>query len=447
VLFRWFLKTILPTGMLIADLNGDAVKCHYSLLADYRKMGKSAKAFVLSMIQLENHVFGHATFKNYDHSLLGPATTILLKKRHQQTQKSSQDDPCEIIEIWHDPTEEEFHCSGDEYYTGEWYYAGDCFSSPDIPYFLPLGGGASYSLPSAQNSPLGGNDGSYIPPYASTFAEKLNYLLDHLDMTPESSDFLTTNEATVNEMYNFLYNGASDERIGIASDHIQRMAVDAGYLSFVAGYRTSTGNLITPWWQNQSWLSNAANFHLDVTPVHGRYNELTAAEKVLVNAYPLQAYVISRNVGAAYNTALSTGLPGEVNGKQDAFRHAFFQALNTRDVPPRIYGYAAASTPQIVSMFAIAHESEVPPVLRLEKEMDIFNNNAGIVYCWNCWGTSNATIRNGIMSKLNNGDLKYINPLNFVLSKAYDDNNDGIHDCPTCLNGIVPSSVLIPTNL
>lgn len=435
------------TGMLIAELLGDGVKCRYNLLSDYRKIGQPAKAFVLSMIQFEKHVFGHTSFKIYDHSLLGSANTIVLRKRQQQTPSAySQDDPCEIVEIWHDPTEEQCHCSGDEYYTGEWYYDGDCFGSPGIPYMLPLPGGSSYTLPGLQAGPLGGNGGPNSPPYASSFTEKLNYLLNHLDMTPESSDFLPTSEATVNEMYNYLYNSASDERIEIASDHIQRMAIDPGYLSFVTGYRTSTGNSITPWWENQGWLSNAGNFNLDITQANGHYDELNEAERILVQVYPLQAYIISRNIDIATSTAEATGLPGELNGKQDAFRHAFFQALNARDVPPRIYGYAAASTPQIVSMFAIAHESEVPSVLHLEREMDIFNNNVGISYCWNCWGTSNNTIRNGIMNKLNNGELRYIKPLDRLLSHLYDENDDGVQDCPTCLNGILPSSILAPTN-
>jgi hypothetical protein len=76
---------------------------------------------------------------------------------------NTQDDPCDIIEIWHDPTEEECHCSGDEYYTGEWYYAGDCYISPEIPIILPTGAGWVYSVPSTGPGG-GGNAGSGNPP-------------------------------------------------------------------------------------------------------------------------------------------------------------------------------------------------------------------------------------------------------------------------------------------
>ena len=443
-------NNIAITGMLMAELLNGQVKCRYSLLIDYGKMGEIKKEFVLSMIQLEHYVFGHTGFKIYDHSLLGTAKVIHLRKRQQETNltlaqnANTNDDPCHIVEIWTDPTEEECHCSGDEFYSGRWFYEGDCFSSMSIPYTLPWGNGSSYTLQGSQ--PLGGGGGSNPPPYASTFVDRLNYLLSQLDMTPESNEFLPTSEATVNEMYHYLYNNSSEDRIEIASEHIQRMAIDAGYLSFVTGYRTSTGNSITPWWNNQTWLDDPTHFNLDITRANNQFEELTAAEKALIAAYPLQAFVIRLNVDVAHGTSQATGLPDILNGKQDAFRHAFFQAINTRDVPPRLSGPGAASTTQIVSMFAVAHESEVPPELQLEKQMDIFNNNVGIIYCGSCWGTSNSTVVNAIMNKLTNGELKYIKPLDFVASKPYDLDNDGIQDCPTCLNGIVASSILTPTN-
>lgn len=432
-------SNITISGMLIAELVNEQVICHYSLLTDYTRMEQSRRGFVLSMIQLEKLVFGHTSFKVYDHLLLGAANAIHLRKRQSAINSAmgqvatTNDDPCEIVEIWHDPTEEECHCSGDEYYTGEWYYEGDCFNSPTIPFILPLGNGSSYSLP-APGIGGGGGSGTNSPPYASTFVEKLNYLLNHLDMTPESNDFLLTSQSTVNEMYHYLYNNPSNERIEIASGHIQKMAIDADYLSFVIDYHTATGNSITPWWQNQTWLDNPANFNLDITRANNEYGKLTSAEKILIASYPLQAYTIMRNVDLAFMFSEATGLPDPLNGKQDAFRHAFFQAINTRDVPSG--PYSAPTGPQIVSMFAIAHESEDPPELQLEKQMDTFNNNVGISYCWNCWVTSTITIAETILNKLNNGELKYLAPLDFSISPHW----------PTGLNGITPSTTLKWTN-
>mgnify|MGYP006898467031 CR=1 FL=1 len=80
--------------------------------------------------------------------------------------------------------------------------------------------------------------------------------------------------------------------------------------------------------------------------------------------------------------------------------------------------------------------------------MDLFNNNVGIFYCIiYSWLTSNNSISSAIMTKLNNGELKYLTPLNINISKGYDvDPQDGIQDCPICLNGIIPQTQLKLTN-
>jgi hypothetical protein len=408
-------------------------------------MGEFKTEFVFGMIQLENYVFGRTSFKVYDHSLLGHAKVIFLRKSERQQAQiantnDDDEDPCELIEIWHDPTEEECHCSGDEYFTGRYMYSGECFGTPEY-YTIPRSGGGSMTLPF-----LGGSGGPNLPPYLSTFTEKLNYLLDNLDMTPESTDFLTSSETAVNEMYSYLSNGVSEDRIGIASEHIQKLAGDGDYLSFVAGYRLSTGNSLTAWWDNQTWLSDPANFHLDVTQANGQRDRLTQAEKVLIVLYPVQAYVIHKNVAVARSMTTSMNLPDIVNGKQDAFRHAFFQAINVRDVHPKFGGQLSLSSVEIVSLFALAHESEVHPGLRLEVEMDMFNNNVGIRACLFCLSQSNSFIASAMMAKLNNGELKHIKPLDLGASPYYDANNDGVQDCNYCWNGLISTSILLPTN-
>lgn len=75
--------------------------------------------------------------------------------------------------------------------------------------------------------------------------------------------------------------------------------------------------------------------------------------------------------------------------------------------------------------------------------MDIFNNDIGITYCWNCYPsiTINAVIAHEIMSKLNNGELRYLSPINLTIYPAYHPVS-----CTTCTNGIGPNTVLKPTN-
>jgi len=50
------------TGVLIAEVLNDQIKCRYSLLNNYKEMQEIQRMFVLSMIQLEKHVYGYTTF-------------------------------------------------------------------------------------------------------------------------------------------------------------------------------------------------------------------------------------------------------------------------------------------------------------------------------------------------------------------------------------------------
>jgi|GEM_PF-1541838 len=180
------------------------------------------------------------------------------------------------------------------------------------------------------------------------------------------------------------------------------------YRAFVYNYHyNNTGR----WWENATWLSNSNNFNLDINNPGGPYDNLTAAEKILVAIYPVQAYIIKSNVGVAFSVSTATGLTQPHNGKQDAFRHAFFNAINTRDVPPRNVPYTSST--QIVRLFSTAHESEVPPNLALEKEMDLWNNEIGITSCQFCYPliTSNESIKDDILFKISHGVLRYLFPL------------------------------------
>lgn len=125
------------------------------------------------------------------------------------------------------------------------------------------------------------------------------------------------------------------------------------------------------------------------------------------------------------------------NEKSDAFRHAFFNAMNTRDV-----GLVHTE------LFSNAHESEVPLILSLEKEMDLFNNSVGINIGKNeSKFISDKNLSNLVFKSLNDGELKYLNPLDWIASPKYDDDGDGVQDCSNCLNGIIDSTKLTYTNM
>lgn len=215
------------------------------------------------------------------------------------------------------------------------------------------------------------------------------------------------------------------------------MANSANYSFFINHVLAS--DQVTVWWNDTEWLSNAANFNFDIDGPDFQYDELTVQEKVLVKTYPMQAFVIKQNISVAKNmSTLKFGFSGSfdnVNDKKNAFLHAFFNAINTRDVPAAIYPFPLTGS-AIVKLFSTEHESEVPLQLNLKRQMDLYNNPIGINYCWNCWVQSNSAIADALMIKVWNRELKYISNLDFVQSPKF----------PLGNNGITANSHLIWTN-
>jgi hypothetical protein len=92
---------------------------------------------------------------------------------------------------------------------------------------------------------------------------------------------------------------------------------------------------------------------------------------------------------------------------------------------------------------------QIPFVDKLVKEAELLLWDKAILYKSTrqinfnakCWTKSNNIIANDIMSKLNNGELKYLSPLDFTIFPLYHPEN-----CSTCTNGIGPSTILLPTN-
>ena len=119
-------------------------------------------------------------------------------------------------------------------------------------------------------------------------------------------------------------------------------------------------------------------------------------------------------------TSLFSGADGFHNTKADAFRHAFFNAINSRD-----------TRDFVARAFSVAHESEVPDHLDLERQMDLFNNNVGHLIGQPLWFESNAYVSEIVMNRLNNGELLYLSPLEAVVPPNF---------------GINANTQLTPTN-
>lgn len=119
----------------------------------------------------------------------------------------------------------------------------------------------------------------------------------------------------------------------------------------------------------------------------------TKEELLLVAKYPTQSVKIFNNSSTASNTASSLYKAETLYlGNGDAFRHAYWNALNVKSVGA-----------DIAKAFANAHESETPE--GNDKTMDLRNNtvgrNIGRIYS----NSSNATIKNKVIEAVNQGRL------------------------------------------
>jgi hypothetical protein len=129
----------------------------------------------------------------------------------------------------------------------------------------------------------------------------------------------------------------------------------------------------------------------------------------LIKQYPFEAYNIFKNREIAENATYQKFNRNGRNDKSDAFRHAYYNIINTKAV-----GIG------IAKLFSDAHESETPSVLIKEKEMELFNNNVGQQSLLGNSNLSLTQLADLIYQKTLNGNLRYLNPINFTLSAPYD---------------------------
>jgi hypothetical protein len=276
--------------------------------------------------------------------------------------------------------------------------------------------------------------------------EIMNLLQTMLNLSLEEKNWLNEHPEISSNLYDYLTSSPTSQIVkkDLARQHLEKMMSDPDYLSFVEHHLATTTNKDKIWWEDDSWLNDPDNFNIDVDQ-QGDYSQdnLNPQEKNLVKKFPIQAYYIHKNAKKAIEETQFLFSHQGLNDKSDAFRHGYFSALNERDCGKD------ENQISIAEQFGNAHESTTPLPLALEKQMDLINNSIGFVigssYMFPAF-TSDQTVENDVLTKFNNGEFKYIKPLNILLSPLYDGNQDGQQDCPTCLNGILPNSVLTPTN-
>lgn len=184
---------------------------------------------------LDAKVYGYNKFKVEDTSAINGTKEVFFSKHagSSQTNKTSSanyDDPCDIIEIWYDPDgdADPCDCSGNEYYTGEWYYADEenCFSTtpqPVLSFLLADGGGYQlpngyYTLPDLSGGG-GTGGGSNNPPYTpipTTEQQKTDYLIEQLNLNQTQEFYLVNTPEAINTIFNYVYANNTIERRNIA---------------------------------------------------------------------------------------------------------------------------------------------------------------------------------------------------------------------------------------
>lgn len=208
---------------------------------------------------------------------------------------------------------------------------------------------------------------------------------------------------------------SSPESKALAQAHLSALASNAGYFA-----RNQAANF--PLMGTAPW---AATLRLSV---EGSGSEPPNAAEIALALSSVTAsstaILINNNVPIAHQYTSQywgTVLEVVVNGKGDAFRHAFFLAMNAQINPTYAY------------LFGQAHETTVPTELALEKEMDLYNNNVGISYGSNNPLTTNGTMAQIINGAVLNGEMHYLSPLDW-----------GTYPLT---HGIVPNIThIIPTN-
>lgn len=146
------------------------------------------------------------------------------------------------------------------------------------------------------------------------------------------------------------------------------------------------------WWLDETWIKANIRF--------GKTTEPTPEELLLIILHPVEALLINKNATSAQNETVSRFGVNGLNNASDAFRHAFWLALNTKSV-----GLVLAL------QFSNAHETQVPPQFQLEKDMDLHNNWVGISLYQP--GLTDTQLAQRITDGMQNGLGMYLSPINY----------------------------------
>ena len=253
-------------------------------------------------------------------------------------------------------------------------------------------------------------------------------LISYLNLTDQTQiDWVNdaNNNNIITELSSFIaFNNNSDEAINFV-----RLAINALISYTSTDYPGSNEGLPFEWWKNENLIENHPFFNQNPYNI---WRKLTTKEKEIFKLYPAAAIILNRNKTIAEQSTISYYGTNGLNDNSDAFRHAYFNALNSREMGK-----------WLAKKLSDGHESETPIIWSLEVQMDLFNNNIGHQAGHNYSNYNDIQMGNLIKSKINNGLGRYLNPINIYDSNFWDNpltllSGDGTH-------GISSTTTLTPT--
>ncbi len=248
-------------------------------------------------------------------------------------------------------------------------------------------------------------------PKISLTAQENTWLKDHFEAFANIQSFLIAKSSS----------GDAQQAVDL---HIQLLVSNAEYSTknINAGY-PQIGTL--------QW-SNTLNYNVEGSLAILWPNPL---ELVWSTIHMYEALLVQFNIGMARERQAFIYGPYGANvtwlGKGDAFLHTYWNALNA---------HAIGETLAI----EVGNNHEFPrlPILHLEWEMDLFNNSIGrAISAEHPYPDGDLnTLVFYVESAIHQGRCVYLDPVDHEVSDAF---NLG---CPTCLNGILPTTITKPTN-
>ena len=223
---------------------------------------------------------------------------------------------------------------------------------------------------------------------------------EQLDLTDKQENWINdlknkqAKDAITKYLSSFILTAEFDKAKIFAKEAIQAL------MSFNSiNYPGKTEGLPFEWWKDNNLIDTHSFFNKDPYNV---WRRLTQKEKEILKLYPAAAIILNRNKTIAEQRTYNSYGKNGLNDNSDAFRHAYFNALNSRDMGK-----------WLAKKLSDAHESETPAIWSLEVQMDLFNNNIGHQAGYSFSNKNDIEMGNLIKDKINNGLGRYLSPINY----------------------------------